>query len=138
MVRIDSTYQGQLRCESSHEPSSTRLLTDAPRDNGGEGTSFSPTDLVATALGSCMLTTMGLVARRHGLAIEGATASVVKEMHDEPRRIGALRVVIELPAGLGSDALRMLERAARGCPVHRSLHPDMQVPVDFRVREDAP
>src|ERR1051325_1699972 len=80
MVQIDITYQGQLRCQSTHQPSGTKVLTDAPVDNMGKGESFSPTDMVATALGTCMLTTMGIVAQRKNIDISGSTVSVTKEM----------------------------------------------------------
>src|SRR5688500_4827417 len=132
MVTITIGYQGGLRCGATHGPSRTALTTDAPTDNQGRGESFSPTDLVATALGSCMLTTMGIVAARHGWAIEGASATVVKEMVADPvRRIGRLRVRIEMPAGLEPRARDALERAAHTCPVHRSLAPDVDLPVEF-------
>ena len=118
MVTIVMDYQGGLRCQAAHTPSKTRLTTDAPVDNQGKGESFSPTDLVATALGTCMLTTMGIVARKNGWSMEGASATVVKEMVADPaRRIGRLRVSLKLPTQLEPDAREALERAARTCPV---------------------
>ena len=133
MVKITIEYQGGLRCEATHTPSQSRLLTDAPVDNQGKGQAFSPTDLVATALGACMLTTMGIVAARHGWSLEGASASVVKEMVADPvRRIGRLRVVIELPTPLEPKAREALERAAHTCPVTKSLAANVDVPVEFR------
>lgn len=102
MVAIHIVYQGELRCALSHEPSGTVIYTDAPKDNHGKGESFSPTDLVAAALGGCMLTIMGIAARKLGISIDGTKVSVVKEMVATPvRRIGALKVVIDVPtAGL--------------------------------------
>ncbi len=138
MVKITFTYSGELRCEAVHAPSHVRLATDAPVDNQGRGESFSPTDLVATALGSCMLTTMGIVAQRHGWDLRGASAEVEKVMVSEPtRRIGELRVVLRLPAGLDERARTTLERAALTCPVHKSLHPDVRLPVRFEWAQAA-
>lgn len=131
MVSIDITYQGQLHCEATHGPSGTRLATDAPKDNHGRGESFSPTDLVATALGSCMLTVMGIAARTLGVSIDGASASVVKEMTPPPRRIGTLRVSIRIPGSFTDAHKKALEDAALKCPVHQSLHPDTAIPVEF-------
>jgi putative redox protein len=136
MVKIDITYQGQLLCEAVHGPSGTKLATDAPKDNHGKGESFSPTDLVATALGSCMLTIMGIVAQRHDISLEGATVSVVKEMAASPvRRIGRLAVEIRVPGHVADEQRKLLENAARTCPVHKSLHPDVEIPVTFHWGE---
>jgi putative redox protein len=133
MVTIQMSYQGELRTQASHGPSKTELITDAPVDNQGKGASFSPTDLVATALGTCMLTTMGIVARRHGWKLEGATATVEKHMVADPeRRIGKLTVEIRVPGGFGEKERTILERTALTCPVHRSLHPKVEIPVAFR------
>jgi putative redox protein len=122
MTLIDSTYQGQLRCQSSHGPSGTLLETDAPTDNQGKGERFSPTDLVATALSTCMLTIMGIVAERHGWSLEGVTARVEKTMSSEtPRRIAQLTVWVELPADLEPQQRALLQRAAETCPVKVSL-----------------
>jgi putative redox protein len=132
MVQIDMEYQGRLRCRAVHEPSGTVLLTDAPKDNQGNGESFSPTDLVATALASCMLTIMGLAAKRLGADLAGATARVTKEMVANPvRRIGKLTVEIHGPAEVSAEHRVQLERAALACPVHHSLHPDVQMPIVF-------
>ena len=132
MVTIHSTYQGDLRCIATHEPSSTTLATDAPKDNQGRGESFSPTDLVATALGTCILTTMGIVARNHALDITGATAIVEKEMTAQPtRRIGSLATRIHIPHLIPEEHKLRLERAAHTCPVHKSLHPDIEAPILF-------
>jgi putative redox protein len=135
-VEIDIVYEGQLRCRATHAPSKTQLITDAPVDNHGKGESFSPTDLVATALGTCMATLMGIIADRHKLDIAGTRVHVVKDMVQEPvRRIGALRVAIRVPAEKGArlsvDDRKKLETAALQCPVHKSLHPDVQTPIEF-------
>ena len=133
MVRIDIDYSGELHTQAKHGPSGATLETDAPKDNEGRGESFSPTDLLATALGTCMMTVMGIVARRHDWKLEGATVSVEKHMVVDPvRRVGKLDVVFELPAGIPEDARPVLERAAHTCPVHKSLHPDTEVATTFR------
>ena len=122
LTRIDSRYEGQLRCQASHGPSGTRLETDAPIDNQGKGERFSPTDLVATALSTCILTIMGIVAERHGWDLDGCSARVEKSMTQEaPRRIALLEVWIELPAHLDEKARRVLQKAGENCPVKLSL-----------------
>lgn len=130
MVRIDLVYEGDLHSVATHAPSGATLPTDAPLDNEGRGEAFSPTDLVATALGSCILTVMGIVARRRGWSMDGARARVEKHMVTEPvRRVGRLDVHVEMPAGLPEEARRVLERTAHTCPVHKSLHPDVEVEI---------
>ena len=132
MVTIQVEYQGDLHCKAVHGPSQAEINTDAPTDNQGRGESFSPTDLVATALGSCMLTVMGILARTLKIDIAGATATVEKEMTGTaPRRIQSLAVKIHVPHALSSEDQLKLERAAHTCPVHKSLHPDIQVPIEF-------
>jgi putative redox protein len=127
---IDSTYLGELRCRSSHGPSGSELDTDAPTDNQGKGERFSPTDLVATALSTCMLTIMGIVAERHGWSLEGCTTRVEKTMTTEPpRRIAQLTVWVTLPEGLDEQQRTVLRRAAEACPVKRSL--DGAVPMEL-------
>lgn len=132
MVQIDLVYEGGLRCAATHGPSSTTLVTDAPVDNHGKGQSFSPTDLVATALGTCMVTLMGIAAEHRGWDLEGTRCAVTKHMVADPdRRIGRLEVRISVPGDFDEDARRVLERAAHGCPVKRSLRPEVDVPVRF-------
>lgn len=122
MTLIDSVYLGELRCRSNHGPSGSALDTDAPADNQGRGERFSPTDLVATALSTCMLTIMGIVAERHGWSLEGCSTRVEKTMTTEPpRRIARLTVWVVLPEGLGEQQRAVLRRAAEACPVKRSL-----------------
>ncbi|QQL44223.1 OsmC family protein [Sulfuriroseicoccus oceanibius] len=133
MVQIDITYEGQLRCSAVHTPSGESLTTDAPKDNEGKGESFSPTDLVATALGGCMATIMGIYARRKEIPLEGMKITVNKVMStDAPRRIAKLETVIEVPLEEGHPDAPALERAALSCPVHQSLHPEMEKPLTFR------
>jgi len=132
MVPLTIIYQGSLRCLVEHGPSQTRLITDAPIDNQGRGESFSPTDLLAAGLGVCMATVMGIVARRDGSALDGATVRVEKHMRpDPPRRIGRIVVAFALPAGIAAEKRAKLERAAHGCPVALSLHPDLVQEVTF-------
>lgn len=132
MVRVESVYLGELRCEATHAPSGVRLFTDAPVDNMGRGESFSPTDLVATALGTCIVTIMGQYADTAGLEIEGTRVRVEKHMTQErPRRIARLDVVLSMPAGLEEKARAAFRACAEGCPVRRSIHPEIAVEVRF-------
>ena len=122
MTQINSSYSGDLRCASLHGPSGSTLETDAPTDNQGKGERFSPTDLVATALSTCILTIMGIVAERHDWDLKGCTARVEKVMTSEaPRKIARLEVWIELPAHLDEKARKILRKAAENCPVKLSL-----------------
>jgi len=133
-VEINITYEGGLLCTATHGPSGTILTTDAPVDNGGKGAVFSPTDLVATALGTCVATVMGLVARRSNLNIDGLQIQVIKEMTSDPvRRIGSLRTRLVFPKGktLSVADRAKLEAAAKVCPVKQSLHPDVKLPMEF-------
>jgi putative redox protein len=132
MVKIEIDYQGQLLTEVTHGPSGIKFTTDAPLDNGGKASSFSPTDLVGAALGSCMATTMGIFAHLHSIPLEGAKIEVVKTMVQQPlRRIGEFKVDIHLPVAADHPRRAGLERAAMTCPVHQSLHPDVKIPVTF-------
>lgn len=133
-VETDVVYEGGLHCLATHGPSKAGIVTDAPLDNGGKGEAFSPTDLVAAALGTCILTIMGLIAQRAKLDISGARVKVSKEMAAAPvRRIAKLSAVVTMPAGRTySEAdRRKLEAGAAGCPVKQSLHPDTQVEVSY-------
>jgi putative redox protein len=135
-VEIHLEYQGGLRCQATHGPSQNTLITDAPVDNHGKGEAFSPTDLVATGLGACMMTVMGIFAERHNWDLAGMTTHVTKEMAAAPtRRIGKLTVTITIPAAKAAALTAVdrtkLENAAHTCPVHQSLHPDIEVPVTF-------
>lgn len=133
MVAIEIEYQGDLHCRAVHGPSGTALTTDAPKDNQGRGESFSPTDLVAAALGSCMLTVMGIMARSLDVDIAGTTATVKKEMTSGPvRKIQRLTVMIHVPHRLSEEHRQKLAHAARSCPVHKSLDPEVEKRVEFR------
>lgn len=132
MVQINVVYQGELRCAATHVPSGTVLKTDAPKDNHGKGESFSPTDLVATALGTCMLTTMAIVANVLQVDLKDSTITVVKEMAAKPsRRIGKLSVVINIAVKVDDAMKEKIKHGAEACPVHKSLHPDVQMPIEF-------
>lgn len=132
MVEIEISYAGGLRCRAVHGPSGAVLETDAPVDNHGEGGNFSPTDLAATALGTCMLTLMAIAARRHGLELDGVRVKVLKEMSkDAPRRIARLAVEYHLPLPPEHPQRALLENAARTCPVHHSLHPEIEQDIRF-------
>jgi putative redox protein len=133
-VEMDIEYQGQLHCAATHGPSKQTIATDAPVDNGGMGEAFSPTDLVAAALGSCIVTIMGIAAQGMGIDIAGTRVHVAKEMVADPvRRIGAIAVTITLPEGLAlsEDNKKRLEQAGAACPVKQSLHPDVRVNLSF-------
>jgi len=132
MVEMDIFYEGDLHCRLKHGPSGMEIATDAPKDNMGKGAAFSPTDLVASALASCILTTMGIYAQRHNLALTDMSAHVTKEMTAEPpRRIARLSVTVKMPAGIEKLKREVLERVGHTCPVHRSLHPEIEAPVKF-------
>lgn len=132
MVQIQIRYEGGLRCKATHGPSGQTLLTDAPVDNQGQGESFSPTDLLATSVGTCMLTIMGIEAERHGWDLVGSEVVVVKKMVADPqRRVGELDIVVRVPTDLDGDARALLEKAAGACPVHASLSAEMSLPVRF-------
>jgi putative redox protein len=132
MVTIQIKYDGGLRCTSTHSPSRTQLISDAPVDNMGKGESFSPTDLVATALGTCMLTTMGIVASKNGWKIDGSDATVVKHMVADPlRRIGKLEVTIRMRGDFDARARETLEHTAHNCPVNKSIAASIEVPLKF-------
>jgi putative redox protein len=133
MTQVDIVYQGALRCAATHVVSGSVLVTDAPTDNHGKGESFSPTDLVATALGTCMMTIMGIAARRLDIDLTGSTVTVEKEMAAQPsRRIATLRVTVGVPLALSDVHKQRLMDAAMACPVHQSLHPDVRMPITFQ------
>ena len=137
MVKITGEYQGDLHCVAMHGPSGRTLETDAPVDNQGRGETFSPTDLMATALGTCILTTMGLAARRLNLDLKGARFEVTKEMStDAPRRIVRLATHIWLPLSHDVDRDDVLDRTARTCPVHKSLYAAIDVSIVLHWKDD--
>jgi len=131
-VSVEIAYEGQLRCKAVHGPSQCHVVTDAPVDNHGKGAHFSPTDLVATALGTCTLTLLGIVADRHGISLEGTTVKVEKGMVAEPvRRIGRLPVDIYMGQTVEDKYKDRLIRAAETCPVKQSVHPDIDLSINF-------
>ena len=127
------TYLGALRTESVHLQSGNKIFTDAPKDNHGKGETFSPTDLVATALGCCMLSVMGVLSLKEGITpSDGAAAKVTKVMYAEPRRIGEIHISITMPKkSFTEKEKKMYEHAAYTCPVAKSLHPDIKQVIEF-------
>lgn len=133
MVEVTVTYTGDLHTQAIHGPSQAKLETDAPVDNCGKGEEYSPTDLVGTAMATCMLTIMGIYAQNNDVDIKGTKAVIQKEMTQQaPRMIAKLSTVIEVPLPSDHKSCSALEAAALGCPVHRSLHPDIEKPIEFR------
>lgn len=130
-VQIDGEYLGDLKVRLTHGPSGTQIVTVAPVDNHGDGSSFSPTDLCATALGTCMVTVMGIYAQECGIPYSGVSFSLEKHMRSDPRRIDRIPVTLRMPAGLTPDQRVRLERVALTCPVYRSLLPEIDKPVTF-------
>lgn len=130
-VGITGKYLGTKKVQLVHEPSGEVLVTEAPKDNGGEGKSFSPTDLVAAAYGSCVMTTIAIVAERSGISVEGMHMRVEKHMQSEPRRIGNIPLEVHMPRALSEQDRQKLERAGLACPVHKSLHPDVKAEITF-------
>ncbi len=132
MPNFELTYTGELRCKAIHLKSRTEIITDAPTDNMGKGEAFSPTDLTATSLGSCMLTTMGIAAQVNKFNIDGAKAGVTKIMAANPRRIAEVVVELNFPSiNYTDEQKKMLTTAALNCPVAKSLHPDLVQTVKF-------
>ncbi len=132
MVAIDIEYLGNLSTRCVHRESGAEILTDAPKDNHGRGLLFSPTDLLAASLGSCFLTVMGIAAQKLQLDLPGAKIHVEKEMsRDLPRRISKITMVFSCQATFPPEVTAKLEAAAKGCPVHYSLHPDLEHEIHF-------
>jgi putative redox protein len=132
MVNISVRYTGDLHCDAVHGPSNAKIATDAPTDNKGKGEAFSPTDLVATALATCMSTTMGIKAEELGVDLRGMTVSVQKEMSkDAPRRIIGLPSEVHIPLPGKSPHREVLEQAALNCPIHKSLPVEINRPTKF-------
>ena len=131
MSRANIVYQNNLRTEAEHIASGEKILTDAPVDNNGKGEAFSPTDLVATALGSCMITIMAISANKYDIDVSGTNASVKKIMGSDPRRISEISIDINMNKNIEEKDRKRLERAALACPVHKSLHPDLEKKIRF-------
>ena len=132
MVRIDATYDGNLRCTATHEPSGAKLITDAPVDNMGKGESFSPTDLLATSMLTCVMTIVAIRADSRELDVTGMSGSVEKSMAANPRRVAKLEVVINLPSNLSMDDRAWLITEGCNCPVCVSVSESMEVDVTFQ------
>lgn len=134
MPTVKTTYLGGLRTESKHLQSGNQLITDAPTDNMGKGEAFSPTDLLATATGTCMLTTMAIVAQRDGIELEGSEVEVTKIMSQTPpRKVAKLEILLKMKSNvaLSPEQIRKLENTAHACPVSLSLHPDLEQAIGF-------
>lgn len=132
---VKTTYMGDLRTEATHLQSSTMLITDAPLDNHGKGEAFSPTDLLSTALGGCMLTIMGIAARTHGFDIDGTTAETTKIMGTSPRRVVEIVISLTFPREYSDKHRRIIEACAKECPVANSLHPDLKQTIIFNYKK---
>jgi uncharacterized OsmC-like protein len=132
-VHVDIEYLGGLKTRAVHGPSGSELLTSAPKDNMGDGSAFSPTDLAATALGTCIITTMAIAATKHGIELKGARVSLEKHMTTEgPRRLARVPVVVTLPASVPEEMRARLEAAGNACPVHRTFRDDVEMPISYR------
>jgi len=131
MSQIKVEYIGDLRTHSTHVDSGHEIITDAPKDNEGLGRKFSPTDLLASSLGSCLLTIMGIVARRHEIDMAGSTATIKKTMSESPRRISALDIDIFMNDTLNEKNKRILQKASQHCPVHNSLSKEIDIKINF-------
>ena len=125
------TYLGDLRTSSIHIQSNVEILSDAPIDNNGKGEAFSPTDLIANALGSCMMTIMAIKSKDLNLDLTGSTLEITKIMNAEPRRIGKIIVNLKLAVAVTEKEKTILERAAMSCPVFLSLHPEIEKEISF-------
>ena len=133
MADITAKYLGDLRVECVHQQSGTVLVTDAPKDNNGKGEAFCPTDLCATALAACAMTIIGIYGRNHGVDVTGTTIEISKTMSANPRRIGKIEIIFNMPDREFSEKEKtMIERAAHTCPVHLSLHPDTEQVFTFK------
>ena len=131
MVRIEATYDGDLRCTATHGPSGMHLVTDAPVDNNGKGESFSPTDLLATSMLTCVMTIVAIRADSKGIDVDGMNGSVEKSMAANPRRIAKLEVIVDLPSNLSMDDRAWLITEGCNCPVCVSVSESMEVDVTF-------
>jgi len=132
MVEIDIEYHGKLKSTATHGPSGTKLVTVPPKDNMGDGSSFSPTDLLATSLGTCIITTMAIAAVKHGIDLEGTTVHVEKHMSTTPpRRVARLPVTVTIHKVIAKEFRERLEHAGRACPVHQTISHDTEMPITF-------
>lgn len=134
MKTVNTIYKGNLRTEATHPQSGTTIFTDAPVDNHGKGESFSPTDLLAASLGSCMLTIMGIAAQTHGFDIDGTKVETTKIMGTNPRRVTEIAVEFFFPRNYSDKERKIIELAAKECPVGKSLHPDLKQRLSFEYK----
>ena len=133
MVTFTAEYLGGLRCSAQHGPSGSQMITDAPADIGGQASTFSPTDLIATGLLTCIMTTMALVAERNQIKLDGMKGSIEKVMRTTPpRRIDSLTIKLQMPIAEDHPMAEKLKSAADMCPVHLSLHPDITKTIDWK------
>jgi putative redox protein len=137
MATIETTYLGGLRTEATHVQSGTKIITDAPVDNQGKGEAFSPTDLLAASLGSCMLTIMGIAARTHNINIDNTQCAITKIMAANPRRVAEVVINFKFPETYTEKEQKILENAALTCPVYYSLNDELKKTVDFGWAEKA-
>jgi uncharacterized OsmC-like protein len=133
MTRIEITYQRVGSCQVVHSQSGARIITDLPVEYGGAGASFSATDLLAAALGVCIATNIDKIADRHGIPLDALSVTVDKTLSQKPKRVAALLITVQSTVAIPSEIVQRLERAASHCGVHRSLHPDVQVTIIFKV-----
>lgn len=132
MNTSEIVYKGELRTTTTHLKSGQQIITDAPTDNNGKGEAFSPTDLLATSLGCCMITVMGIVAKRHNINLDGTKIEILKVMADSPRRVSEIHVDMHFPKNNYTDKEKvLLEHTALACPVAKSLHPDIKQKTRF-------
>lgn len=138
MLTVKTKYLGGLRTQAKHLGSANEIITDAPLDNQGKGEAFSPTDLLATALGSCMLTIIGIAAREHGFSIDGTDAEITKHMLSSPRRVGKVEINFIFPHAYSDKQKRIIEKAGRTCPVAMSLHSELIQDIRFTFADASP
>ena len=133
MATIETIYLGELRTEAKHVLSKNTLITDAPPDNNGKGEAFSPTDLLATALGSCMMTLMGIYAQRENIDLQGTKFEITKIMASNPRRVSEVQIIFDFPKELNvsDEQKEKLKHFALTCPVSQSVHPDLLQNITF-------
>lgn len=136
MATIRSKYLGDLRTESVHLGSGSKLVTDAPLDNKGKGEAFSPTDLLANSLGACILTTMAIAADTHGIKIVGSDLDITKVMSSNPRKVKEIIIEVYFSRNYSEKEKTILEKAALTCPVHLSLHPETEKTIHFHYKEE--
>lgn len=135
MTTLKTIYKGNLRTEITHLQSGAKVITDAPTDNNGKGEAISPTDMLAAALGSCMLTIMGMAANNHGFDIDGTEVEITKVMGTEPRRVVEIQVIFNFPRDYDDRTKRFIENAVKSCPAEHSLHPDIKRVITYNYKK---